>query len=96
MTLSRLTGRGSKDKLIVSDSANVDEPVIVIDQVQSLEKTSNVHSPTTEKKDTGLSRSKSKKDKKERLRSKSREPGETLDKGKHKEKKRPDRECVVM
>lgn len=96
MTLSRLTGRGSKDKLIVSDSANIDEPVIVIDQVQSLEKTSNVHSTTTEKKDTGLSRSKSKKEKKERLRSKSREPGETLDKGKHKEKKRPDRECVVM
>ncbi|KAH8725408.1 ubiquitin carboxyl-terminal hydrolase-domain-containing protein [Phaeosphaeriaceae sp. PMI808] len=81
ITLSRLTGRGSKDKLVTTETVAVEDPIIVINQGQS---------------DTGVSRSRSKKGKKERLRSKSREPGETLDNGKHKEKKRPDRECTVM
>ncbi|KAH3958293.1 hypothetical protein HBI56_180150 [Parastagonospora nodorum] len=92
-TLSRLTGRGSKDKLIVTESATSDDPVIVIDEVISNE---NIQSPTKEKKDGTLSRSKSKKEKKDKSRSKSKEPGEALDKAKHKEKNRPDRECAVM
>lgn len=92
ITLSRLTGRGSKDKLNMSES----DPVIVVDEVQTAESNQNIHSPTLEKKDAGLSRSKSKKEKKERFRSKSRDPLESGEKGKHKEKKRPDRECAVM
>lgn len=96
LTLSRLTGRGSKDKLVNTDNAVAEDPVIIINEVQSAENGQQVHDPAKEKKDTGLSRSKSKKEKKERFRSKSREPFDSMQKGKHKEKKRPDRECAVM
>lgn len=93
LTLSRLTGRGSKDKLNITEN----DPVIVVDEVQTADSSQAVSSPTLEKKDAGLSRSKSKKEKKERLRSKSRDPLESGgEKGKHKEKRRPDRECAVM
>lgn len=98
LTLSRLTGRGSKDKLVSSDATVAEEPVIVINEVQSTENGQQALEATKEKKDTGISRSRSKKGKKDRFRSKSREPFDSVDKGKHKdkEKKRPDRECTVM
>ncbi|KAH7087513.1 ubiquitin carboxyl-terminal hydrolase-domain-containing protein [Paraphoma chrysanthemicola] len=97
LTLSRLTGRGSKDKLVTTELAAADDPVIVINEVHSAENGQQSHIPAKEKKDGGggISRSKSKKEK-NRFRSKSREPSEIVDKGKHKEKKRPDRECTVM
>lgn len=97
MTLSRLTGRGSKDKLVTTDAVAVEDPVIVINEVQSAENGQPVQDPIKEKKVSGsVSRSKSKKEKKDRFRSKSREPFEGMEMGKHKEKNRPDRECVVM
>ncbi|KAF2824083.1 cysteine proteinase [Ophiobolus disseminans] len=98
LTLSRLAGRGSKDKLVMIDNAVTEDPVIVINEVQSAENGQQIQSPPKEKKDAGLSRSKSKskKEKKEQLRSKSREPFASVEKGKDKEKKRPDRECAVM
>jgi hypothetical protein len=96
LTLSRLTGRGSKDKLSIIETVALDDPVIVINEVHSTENEHRVQSPVKEKKDAGILRSRSKKEKKERFRSKSREPSEILEKGKHKEKKRPDRECAVM
>jgi hypothetical protein len=96
LTLSRLTGRASKDKLAIAETAPTDDPIIIVEKVPSAENGTAVRSPVKEKKDAGLGRTKSKKEKKERFRSKSREPGEVLEKGKHKEKNRPDRECVVM
>lgn len=100
LTLSRLTGRSSKDKLQITDNGSADDPIIVINEVQSVENGEQNRSPVKEKKDGGLGRSKSKKEKKEerkRLRSKSREPRDAVAvKGKHKAKERPDRECVVM
>ena len=96
LTLSRLTGRGSKDKLVTTDTVAVDDAVIIINDVQSAENGQRAHDPAKEKKDRGLSRSKSKKEKKEKFRSKSREPFDGVQKGKYKEKKRPDRECAVM
>jgi hypothetical protein len=97
LTLSRLTGRGSRDKLGSGDPPAPEDPVIVIDEVHGTDTNQEIHSPTIEKKDASLMRSRSKKEKKkERFRSKSREPSEGLEKGKLKEKKRPDRECVVM
>lgn len=98
LTLSRLTGRGSKDKLTTTDAAMPEEPVILINEVPSAENGQHAPPAVKEKKDGGVSRIKSKRDKKEKHRSKSREPLSTLDKGKHKEKSkdRPDRECTVM
>lgn len=97
ITLSRLTGRGSKDKLVATDAVAVEDPVIVINEVQSAENGQPVKDPTKEKKDVAISRSKSRKDlKKDKHRSKSREPLEKVEKGKHKGKNRPDRECNVM
>lgn len=98
ITLSRLTGRGSKDKLVSSEAAVTEDPVIVINEVPSAENGQQAQSPVKEKKESGISRSKSKKEKKDRLRSKSRDPNDALVKGKakDKEKNRPDRECVVM
>jgi hypothetical protein len=90
ITLSRLTGRASKDKLVTSNHAMTDDPVIVIDKVPSAENGQH------EKNHIGLGRSKSKKEKKDGFRSKSREPVGSVEKGKQKEKKRPDRECIVM
>ncbi|KAL1608398.1 hypothetical protein SLS60_003340 [Paraconiothyrium brasiliense] len=108
MTLSRLTGRGSKDKLVASDNGSED-PVIVVNEVpltaestQTIKPQAQAHpqppaSPGRLNKDTGLSRSKSKK----HFRSKSREPASpgtdgVQVKGKHKARDRPERECVVM
>jgi hypothetical protein len=96
LSLSRLTGRGSKDKLYSAETTAIEDPVIVVDEVQSAETEHRTQSPLKEKKDVGVSRSKSKREKKDRFRSKSREPGDLLEKGKYKEKKRPDRECMVM
>ncbi|KAF2175287.1 cysteine proteinase [Zopfia rhizophila CBS 207.26] len=111
LTMSRLTGRGSKDKLQIPDNGSGagDDPVIVINEVESSEngKGGGNTSPVKEKKgEQWIGRSKSKKGKekekeKERLRSKSREPIEgeiEKEKGKQKvkEKSRPDRECMVM
>jgi hypothetical protein len=96
LTLSRLTGRGSKDKLVTTEPPSTEDPIIVADKVKSAENGQQGPSPVKEKKDFGLSRSKSKKEKKDRKRSKSREPGAAMEKGKHKDKSRPDRECIVM
>ena len=102
LTLSRLTGRGSKDKLVASDNAISDDPVIVVhDTPANAESVSTIMpqpsaSPGKLQKDTGDSRNKSKK----HFRSKSRDPTSELEdvpsKGKHKSKDRPDRECAVM
>lgn len=107
LTLSRLTGRGSKDKLQIIDNggSSADDPVIVINEVKSggsAENGSNSNtSPVKEKHShshvdishaTGsIGRSKSKKEKGKRLRSKSRDPADAAN-----QKNRPDRECVVM
>jgi hypothetical protein len=96
ITLSRLTGRGSKDKLVTTEAVTSDEPHIVIDKVKTVESDQQGPSPVKEKKEFSLSGSKSKKEKKDRRRSKSREPGTVLEKGKNKDKNRPDRECLVM
>ncbi|KAF2993971.1 hypothetical protein E8E13_000855 [Curvularia kusanoi] len=95
LTLSRLTGRGSKDKL-VNEAGAAEDPVIVINSVESQDPTPpEADSPVKEQKETTLSRKKSKKGKKEHHRSKSRDPNEVLEK-KQKDKGRPDRECSVM
>ncbi|KAF2446375.1 cysteine proteinase [Karstenula rhodostoma CBS 690.94] len=102
ITLSRLTGRGSKDKLVAWDSGPED-PVIVKEAPLSVESTQTIKpqaqpvSPGKLHKDAAVSRSKSKK----HFRSKSREPVPSgteggLVKGKHIAKKRPERECVLM
>ncbi|KAJ4354019.1 uncharacterized protein N0V89_005752 [Didymosphaeria variabile] len=108
MTLSRLTGRGSKDKLVATDNGSED-PVIVVNEApltaestQTIKAQAQAHprppaSPGRLNKDAGVSRSKSKK----HFRSKSREPvspgtdGVQV-KGKHKAKDRPERECIIM
>lgn len=103
ITLSRLTGRGSKDKLVASENASSEDPVIVVHETPtSTESTQTIKptppaSPEKLHKDTGVSRSKSKK----HFRSKSRDPPApgadgVPSKGKQKSKNRPDRECVVM
>lgn len=102
-TLSRLTGRGSKDKLVASDNGLSEEPVIVVHETPlGTESTQTIKaqppaSPGKLNKDASVSRSKSKK----HFRSKSREPltqgsEGTVGKGKQKSKDRPDRECIVM
>ncbi|KAF1957657.1 cysteine proteinase [Byssothecium circinans] len=108
LTLSRLTGRASKDKLLITENRDsVDDPMIVVSEVrsgQSAENGERAKSPVKDKKDAGgVGRSKSKKEKKEekkeekKLRSKSMEAlGGVPAKGKRKAKERPDRECVVM
>jgi hypothetical protein len=96
LTLSRLTGRGSKDKLVITEVPVADDPVIVVDEVQGANKDPEKPSPVKDKKDLGQSANKNKKEKKDKMRSKSKEPKESLEKDKQKEKKRPDRECTVM
>ncbi|KAF2128658.1 cysteine proteinase [Dothidotthia symphoricarpi CBS 119687] len=97
-SISRLTGRASKDKLHITEAAFAEDPVIVINEVQNAENAQLKQSPVKEKKDSSISRSKSKgkKDKKDRFRSKSQDVNESMDKAKHKDKSRPDRECIVM
>ncbi|XPS98991.1 hypothetical protein M3J09_008176 [Ascochyta lentis] len=98
LTLSRLTGRGSKDKLTITEAGPAEDPIIVINPVESQEHTPpEVQSPSKEKKEAAMTPSKSKKGKKGHHRSKSRDPlGEPSEKSKHKDKNRPDRECSVM
>lgn len=98
LTLSKLTGRGSKDKLTTIGVGSNEDPVIVINSVESPDRTPpEVHSPTKEKKEYAITYSKSKKGKKDHHRSKSRDPlGERSEKSKHKGKSSPDRECSVM
>ncbi|KAF2624003.1 ubiquitin C-terminal hydrolase family protein [Macroventuria anomochaeta] len=98
LTLSRLTGRGSKDKLTIAEAGSAEDPVIVINSVESQDHTPpEDNSPAKEQKESALSRKKSKKGKKDHHRSKSRDPlGEHSEKSKHKDKSRPDRECSVM
>lgn len=97
LTLSRLTGRGSKDKLTIAETESADDPVIVVNSVDSQDTAPpETNSPVKEQKDSSLSRKKSKKGKKDHHRSKSRDPlGEHSEKSK-KAKNRPDRECSVM
>ncbi|KAJ4302815.1 hypothetical protein N0V90_001706 [Kalmusia sp. IMI 367209] len=98
VTLSRLTGRGSKDKLVATDNSLAEDPVIVVNEVPlSTESTQTIKPQANSaklNKDSGVSRSKSKR----HFRSKSREPVTegVPTKGKHKAKDRPDRECVIM
>lgn len=97
LTLSRLTGRGSKDKLTIAEAEAAEDPVIVINSVESQDHTPpEANSPVKEQKESTLSRKKSKKGKKDHHRSKSRDPTGELSEKKHKEKNRPDRECSVM
>lgn len=98
LTLSRLTGRGSKDKLAIAEAGTAEDPVIIINSVESQDPTpQEVQSPSREKKEPTMVRKKSKKGKKDHHRSKSRDPlGERAEKGSQKEKSRPDRECSVM
>lgn len=94
-TLSRLTGRGSKDKLPITEGIPPEDAVIIINEVESADSSQQPQPVVKEQKDTGLGRSKSKRDKKDRFRNKSKDASETLGKATHKEK-RPDRECTVM
>lgn len=96
LTLSRLTGRGSKDKLVPIEGAISDEPVIVVNEVESADNGRQAPVADKEQKAAGLGRSKSTKGRKDRFRSKSREPSDSAGRGKNKEKSRPDRECIVM
>lgn len=94
ITLSKLAGRGSKDKLSITEAGPTEDYVIAINPVESEQLES--HSPSKEKKDSTITRSKTKKGKKH-TKSKSGDPsGEPPDKGKHKDKSRPDRECSIM
>lgn len=98
LTLSRLTGRGSKDKLAITEAGAAEDPCIVIDTVESQDVTppeDNI--PVKQVKESNLSRKKSKKGKKDDHRSKSRDPlGGDLSEKKAKDKNRPDRECAIM
>jgi hypothetical protein len=96
-TLSRLTGRTSKDKLSVP-VAGLEDPVITLNEGQSVEDDQQATSTVKENKDKAVTASKSKKETKDRFRSKSRDLGEMPEKGKHKDKgkNRPERECITM
>lgn len=97
LTLSRLTGRGSKDKLAIAEGEPNEDPVIIINSVESQDPTPpEADSPVKEQKETTLSRKKSKKGKKDHHRSKSRGPTGELSEKKSRDKNRPDRECSVM
>ncbi len=96
LTLSRLAGRGSKDKLPITEGLAVEEPIIVVNQVESADSGPSTQAPVKERKDGPISRSRSKKEKKDRFRSRSSGPSDILEKGKHEEKDRPDRECTIM
>ncbi len=96
LTLSRLTGRGSKDKLTITEAGGTEEPVIVVNSVESQDSMPAEADPVPEQKDPSLSRKKSKKGKKQHHRSKSRDPLGDISEKKPKDKNRPDRECSVM
>lgn len=107
LTISRLAGRASKDKLQMTENRDRDsltDPVIVVNEPSSAQTADNAQpsdkqpppspSPSRKKKDGGtLGRSKSKKISK----SKSLEPIDGVAvKSKSKTKDRPDRECLIM
>lgn len=97
LTLSRLTGRGSKDKLAITEAGAAEEPVIIVNSVDSQDPTPpEPGSPVRDQKEPTLSRKKSKKGKRDHHRSKSRDPLGELSEKKNKDKSRPDRECSVM
>lgn len=99
LTLSRLTGRGSKDKLTITEAGAgaAEEPVIVINSVESQDPAPpEDNTPIKEPKESNLSRKKSKKGKKDHHRSKSRDPLGELSEKRNKDKSRPDRECNIM
>ncbi|PVI03449.1 cysteine proteinase [Periconia macrospinosa] len=105
VTISRLTGRTSKDKLLVTETRELgNDPVITINDMTGAQSNDTVQpssSPPKKKKDSGtLGRSKSKKVSKEEkklIKSKSLEPiNGVAVKGKGKSKERPDRECRIM
>lgn len=90
VTMSRLTGRGSKDKLQMTEDFAEGEPVILVQAVSEEERKGALQVMQA----VGIGRSKSKKEKgKRRLRSSSRNPAEE---GTQRHKKPPDRECIVM
>jgi hypothetical protein len=108
LTLSRLTGRTSKDKLqATSDTVTAiseDEPVIIVSGVNNAENGQDTDSNVTVKekdkeKLTTMARVKSKREAKakdkerKRLRAKSKDPAEPEEKPR---KRGPDRECIVM
>lgn len=96
LTLSRLTGRASRDQLQSIDTT-VQDPIIVIDNVQTRDRENSAHLSGSEKHDAGVSRSKSKREKKEKhRRTKSKDLGLGGDKSKPRGKGRPERECAVM
>ncbi|KAF1933757.1 ubiquitin C-terminal hydrolase family protein [Didymella exigua CBS 183.55] len=95
LTLSRLTGRGSKDKLAITEGGAAEDPIIVINAVESQEHSPpESGSPAKEHREPTASPKKSSK-KKDHHRSKSRDVSELAEK-KLKDKNRPDRECAVM
>jgi hypothetical protein len=100
LTLSRLTGRGSKEKLHLPENVSPEDALIIAEGIQSAQGAGDEQQKSEVKEKGTLGRSKSKKEKKDEkrhLRSKSREPRDVLaGKGKFKVKERPDRECVVM
>lgn len=97
LTLSRLTGRGSKDKLAITEAGATEDPIIIVNSVESQDPTPpEPSSPAKEQKETTLTRRKSKKGKKDHHRSKSRDPLGEMSEKKQKDKGRPDRECSVM
>jgi hypothetical protein len=92
-----LTGRGSKDKLAITEAGATEEPIIIVNSVESQDPTPpEPGSPAKEQKETTLTRKKSKKGKKDHHRSKSRDPLGEVSEKKQKDKGRPDRECSVM
>ncbi|KAF2012741.1 cysteine proteinase [Aaosphaeria arxii CBS 175.79] len=100
-TLSRLTGRGSKEKLQIPEEAAQNDPVIIVNEVQSQEsgKTETVPTDTTklpvhDKHHSNTTKAGKNKKEKNRFRSKSPKPRQGG--GGHKDKNRPDRECIVM
>lgn len=97
LTLSRLTGRGSKDKLTIAGAGATEDPIIIVNSVESQESAPlDDKTAANQPKEVNLTRKKSKKGRKDHHRSKSRDPlGESSEK-KHKDKNRPDRECTVM
>jgi hypothetical protein len=92
LTMSRLTGRKSKDKLQNPDNATSDEPIVTVVSVAE-DAPEPAPQPEHHVKHSSLGGSKSTKGKeKKRLRSSSRNPPNT----KNHHKKPPDRECIVM
>ncbi|KAF2811002.1 cysteine proteinase [Mytilinidion resinicola] len=97
LTMSRLTGRGSKDKLQIPD--NSEDPVVVVQEVSTNDYPTKpaaapdkvMSAATLAVKSTGMGRSKSKRGKE-----KEKKKGEGEKVHRHHHGKQPDRECIVM